>query len=203
MTSVVEICNMALSHTGTDIFIADIDEKNKEARLCKLWYPICRDRLLRTFDWSWAKVVADLAESGTPDSGWQYRYQYPVDALKVLVVAPQDAPLDRRSITRYRWEVTGSGGILSNVYQAQCLYISKVTDPGRFDDTFAYALGVMLAANIAMALTGDIGRTGQLQQAAAAAISDAIATNAGEGYEGPQPDALATQVRFGFTEGGM
>lgn len=201
MTSVVQICNMALSHTGTDLFIADLAEKTKEARLCSLWYPICRDRLLRAFDWSWAKAVTDLAESGTPDSGWEYRYQYPVDALKVLSVVPQGASFDRKSFVRYRWEITASGGIQTNVYQAQCQYISKVTDPAAFDDTFAYALSVMLAANICMPLTTDVSRTSQLEQAAKAAISDAIATNAGEGYEGPQPEALSTQVRFGLVEG--
>lgn len=99
MSSVVEICNRALSELGTQSFIASLDEGSNEAAQCKLWYDNQRQGLLRSAPWGFARrqlvlsQIGDLYPDATSPYPWLWKYAYPADCLKFrYILAPPIIP---------------------------------------------------------------------------------------------------------------
>lgn len=168
MASTIDICNMALARIGHSDRIADLEEKSKAARTCKLFYEQCRDYVLRDFDWPFAMAHIALADLGSPPLNWAYRYQYPNDCLKARYI---NVPGIRRFAEEQLipFEVAaGSNGrvILTDIAAAELVYTKAVTDPTIFDPMFVSALAWKLAAEVAMPLS----------------VEPAIAQSAGQAY---------------------
>ncbi len=206
MPSVVDICNDALSHTGTDIFIASLEEKTKEARLCARWYDRTRDEILRTFRWNFAQRRVILADMGNPPTGWQYRYRYPVDCLFLFRVYPtgeyspsvqQDELVQRTRTFEVASDDDGGRIILTNVPDAEALYTHQVTDPNVFDDLFTMALTFKLAANISMPLVSNPEITEYLRNKTRESLSEAMQVSLSEAQEPPEMEARSVRARFG------
>ena len=107
MTSVIEICNEALSLVGTRSTITSLEEDSAEARQCNLRYATVRDQLLGIHNWEFARKMQSAAllkaapgtpentESGGPwthawpPAPWLYSYSYPTDAIRVRAVVLQ------------------------------------------------------------------------------------------------------------------
>lgn len=201
MPSVVDLCNDALSHTGTDITIASLEESSKEAKICARWYPRVRDELLRSGKglWNFANRRVILAQvAGTPPSGWAYQYRYPVDCLFLGQVFPTGSysPLS----SRHRFEVASDadGGrlVLTDQPEAEAIYVHRITDPNLFDDLFRSCLEYALAAKIAMPLTSDAKMVDYLRNLAKAEASAALEGTLSEAEEGRMPEADSVRVRF-------
>jgi hypothetical protein len=98
MASVVDICNLALSHLGDEATVASIDppEGSQQAEHCQRFYPIARDMMLEMHDWGFAtrRIAAALSATTETISGWQYIYAMPNNALRVFTVLAPDAPDD-------------------------------------------------------------------------------------------------------------
>jgi hypothetical protein len=204
MTSVIDICNRALSHTGTDQAIASLGEKSKEARVCSRWYVASRDQLLRTFAWNFAQRRVVLADMGDPPGGWAYRYRYPTDCVDLQrVFASGDyqpgTELDGLDMAPFRIASDGEGGrlILSNVAQAEALYTARVEDPNLFPADFATTLELTLATNIAMPMLAQPKISDYLASKARQALNEAMAANLNEGHYPNHPDAEWVRDRFG------
>ena len=96
MTSVVDICNMALSEVGNRAqMITSLTESSDEANQCNLWYDTLRRRLLRTAPWGFCRYQTVLAQIGDliPDQTspfpWLWKYAHPSDCIKMrYVVTP-------------------------------------------------------------------------------------------------------------------
>lgn len=95
MTSIIDICNRALSEIGTQSTIASLDEESNEAIQCKLWYDNQRQGLLRSAPWGFARRQVVLSQTGDlyPDDTspypWLWKYTYPADCLKFrYILAP-------------------------------------------------------------------------------------------------------------------
>lgn len=108
MTTTVDIVNRALQAIGTRTTVASLGEQSNEAIQASLIYAQLRDDLLRMAPWNCATNFANLVyitstpgtpentsagtnqwQKGQPPPNWLYEYQYPVDCLKPLWVAPQ------------------------------------------------------------------------------------------------------------------
>ena len=108
MTSVVSICNRALSSIGTRSTIAAITEASTEAKQCNLIYEATRDEVLSMAFWNFARKVltGSLLKSapGTPTNTsapgvvwndtyppppWLFEYTYPSDCIQVRMLQPQ------------------------------------------------------------------------------------------------------------------
>jgi hypothetical protein len=172
-SSVVEICNLALSHAGAGGPIASLSEGSNEARECSLHYATCRDTLLRAHAWGFAQRVADLADTGSAVDGWAYQYQYPADALAIhhvraggydatrMVWADGTLPATLGTAVLYppvpfSVGVTADGTgrtVLTDAYQAVASYTAAVTIVGLFDPIFSDALAFLLASRIIPRLT--------------------------------------------------
>lgn len=152
MTSVNEICNLALSNIGKPA-IASFDEASEEARQCRLHYAITRDTVLQSYPWRFARKMQSLAEApNTWEERWRHAYTRPVDCLKPIRIIPcvdiaddiHDVPFN-----------VGHGFIFCDLSPARLEYTSRFEDPTYFPPLFQDALAWALATRMAMPLTRD------------------------------------------------
>lgn len=205
MPSVIDVCNRALSATGTDQTIAHLDERSKEARLCRQWYQPTLEELLRFFAWSFAQKRIALADTGDPPGDWNYRYAYPDDGVYVSDVYEKGSVMSSRrgldaDADRFPFEVGGptNGGsrsILTNVPDAMCRFTVRIEDPNLMPPDFARALQMSLAANIAMPLVANVKMAQYLYDQAQRALSNAMAVDMNESQEPGNPDADWVKAR--------
>lgn len=160
MTSIVSICNLALSNIGKDN-ISALNEATPEARACNQFYDHVRDMLLQAYPWRWAGRTVSLAEIENDKPGaWAYAYQRPTDCLKISYVRPQysDTPLalDDPKLDAFgvMHEVEGQA-IYTDISPALLRYTARVADPTKFPPLFVEAMGWHLSVRLAMPLTRD------------------------------------------------
>lgn len=144
MASEVQICNLALNKFG-NISITSLEDATKEARACKVFYPLLRDEMLYEHPWNFAMKRADISAqlSDTPDFGYDYAYQLPADCLRVWELSDSDA----------EWEVESGELLVSQSENIYIRYIRKVTEAGRFSPSFVNCLGLRLAAELCTKLS--------------------------------------------------
>ena len=143
MSSVVQICNIALSNLG-EAKIAALTDENERARQCNLRYEDCRDAVLRSHPWNAAVTRAALAANVTaPAWGFAKKFALPADCLRVLDI----------EAFYQSYKVEGRF-VFTDATAVNLLYIAKVTDPTQFDSLLLHAVAMKLASEIAEALTG-------------------------------------------------
>lgn len=171
MTSVVQICNMALSRLGQRRINA-IDEDTNEARACNLHYVELRDREIEAFDWHHTitrKVLAAVPNDRTEE--WDYAYQRPsLMASFIGVLDPDIGTLD----PPFPYLIEGST-IYTNVEKAVGVYAGTSSDPGAWTALFRGALAWCLAREICMSLTEEPQRLELATQSAMQEMSKAQA----------------------------
>jgi hypothetical protein len=167
LASIVDICNTALAHLGSDASISAIDppDGSTEAGYCKRFYPIARRRLIESFSWPFATARVVLAEVTNDSDVWAYAYAVPADCIRPIRILTAG---QLRSILE---ELTNDsdGAIRTTLYdeeagapyqregdvlytheeEAVLLYLRDVTDPTKFSPTFEEALGYQLASFLA------------------------------------------------------
>lgn len=161
MTSVVSICNLALSNLGKDN-IDDLAELSAEARACNQFYAHTRDTLLQAYPWRFAGKTQSLALVANDRKGdWLYAYDRPNDCLKIRWVRPafsEDDPvpkaLNPHDEFKHPYDAEG-GRIYCNLSPAFLRFTFRLTDPTRFSPLFVDALSWHLAVRLAMPLTRD------------------------------------------------
>lgn len=168
MSSVVDICNLALAHIGDDATIASIDppEGSAQAEHCARFYPVARDSLLEMHPWNFALRRISPASLSIPVWSWAYAYAAPSNMLKVLAVLPPSAGSDAES-QPYETESADDGSVIIRTDQetASLRYIVRVDDPTRFPPLFTEALSRLLAAYLAgPVIKGKEGRAAAAQQ---------------------------------------
>ena len=143
MTSIVSICNLALSNIGKDN-IASLSEMSAEARACRQFYDVTRDMLLQAYPWRFAGKTVTLARVANDQAArWSYAYQRPTDCLKIRSMGGGGC-----------FDAQGSL-IYSGASPAVLSYTYRVEDPALFSPLFADALSWQLAVRLAMPLTRD------------------------------------------------
>lgn len=187
MSSVVSICNLALSNLGKDN-ISSVDEASAEARACRQFYEHTRDTLLQVYPWRFAGKTQALAELTNDKPGaWGYSYKRPVDCLKVrwlrqaystVDLYPQDEAIQQ--LTPY--EIEGER-IYAGIGPAFLRYTAKITDPTKFPPLFIDALSAALSVRLAMPLTRDLKVRQDAAQYAVAARQSAEMADANEARE--------------------
>lgn len=159
MSSVVAICNIALSNIGKQN-IEDLSDPNAEARVCRQFYDHVRDMLLQAYPWRFAGKTSSMAEVVNDNpGGWRYAYRRPTDCLKVRWLRTayslgDPCPQSQQIELSHRYDIEGST-IYCDLSPAFLRYTFSVTDPTRFPSLFVEAFGWHLATRIAMPLTRD------------------------------------------------
>ena len=73
MRSIVDLCNLALSHLAQGYVVNELTEPTKHARLCNTFYPICRRELLyNEHQWTFAIKRVRL----NVDAGYEFGTAY-------------------------------------------------------------------------------------------------------------------------------
>jgi hypothetical protein len=186
MTSVVAVCNLALSHLGKDN-INDLAEASAEARACNQFYSFTRDLLLQAYPWRFAgKTLAPASVTNDKPGAWGYAYNRPNDCLKVRWVRPEYSQVDylpRDAGTPEclcdPHEIEGQT-IYCNLSPAFLRYTFRLTDPTRYSPMFIDALALHLAVRLAMPLTRDPKARADAYQLARAMQGQAEAADANE-----------------------
>lgn len=179
MTSVVEICNLALSNIRAGS-INSLDESSLQAQQCKLKYPIFRDFLLAELPWSFNHKIKTLAVLTDDIFNWNYAYQYPSDCLKInrligayeqlsnadsdvisRLIDSQVLPIGnaRRGIPYQVFNIDDNKVIGANESELRVGYSVKTTDPNLFSTSFVLTLSHLLSSELAIPIIGaDVGR---------------------------------------------
>lgn len=199
------ICNLALSHLASSAEVTNIDDdRTKEAKACRRFFDVARDRILRAFPWPFATrieplaLVADYTDDNTAE--WDYSYRYPSEALTLRKL--QNAYHQRSDIraTRVSYRIAGDASgrlVLTDEVDAIAEYTAKVEDPELFDSDFVMTLSFYLASLIAPRVTaGDQFKLGQVAyQHALAELESARAAALREEQDDVEPDAEMILVR--------
>lgn len=195
MASIVDICNMALSHLGSDAVVASISppDGSVEAGHCARFYPLARREALEAAKWTWSKTRQPLAQVTNPSEVWTYAYTMPSDCSSPMRVLQRAAvadfvawPYGSMLLTVDElalWTERGSadfeveGGVLmTHEPDAVLLYTRDVTDTTKFSSTFLTYLSYLLGAY----LSGPIikGQDGMKTALAMRKIADQVLASA-------------------------
>jgi hypothetical protein len=144
MSSVVEICNLALARVGQPP-IVNIDDGDRLSRLCKLHYEPKRDDLLRQYRWKFAIKRQEVPASATPPVfGYANAYTLPSDCLRVLSINELDPEFDP-DLDPSLWDREGNKIVTDEGPPLSVRYIRRVIDPKEFDPSFSNCLSAWLA----------------------------------------------------------
>lgn len=166
MTSVVDICNIALSRIGNGQRIDSLDERSAQAEQCGLFYELTRDTVLRDFNWPFSTKFQTLAQvAASPDATGMYNYTLPEDCLFARRLVNDIWPvnywpygdlchdLPQIPPVPFRVVLGDSTRLISTaVTPATLEYTAKIEDANLFDAQFISALSWKLAVEISLTL---------------------------------------------------
>jgi hypothetical protein len=183
MASDVDICNLALLHLGTRSSISSLTEGSAEANACALVYPVTRDLLLTQHKWGFATRRTALADLGSPPDEWAYRYAYPTDCLLARAI---HQPIGTGGFVPFTvsGDLDPAGNplrvVLTDQARAELIYTARISSAAMFDPGFASALSWLVAAELAVTLTGDRTLAQACVQTATASVAASRAVDANE-----------------------
>lgn len=193
MSSIVQICNLALTKLGA-ARITSLTDDTKQARALNAIYEATRDAELAACPWSFATKRAAIPASATaPDFGWAYSYPLPTDYLALVEVG--------ENYTFYASDVgglfavesdpaTGSLALLTDeASPLNIRYVYKVATSGLYPPLFVQALACRLAAEVAEELTQSLDKRTAAWKERTQAIRDAKRANAIEQPPRLPPDS--------------
>jgi len=195
MASEVQIAKLALQHIGDRWDISDLTESTPEAEQVNLVFADTRDALLRQHPWNFAKKFATPAAlTATVPANWDYAYVYPTDCVRMRSIVD---PLETGVPIKY--EVARNENdvkvVLTDQVDAEFCYTARVTDTTQFDPEFVMAFSYLLAARLAMPLTGERAIMGDMDTLARNIAVAAQETDSNEGIEEDLPEATWIQAR--------
>lgn len=184
MSSIVTICNLALGSIGKEA-ISSIDEASAEAKACKTFYTIALETALQAYPWKWAGETRALAEIvNTKPNRWLHAYQRPTDCLKLRALLDESLMVEQSAGAG----ITAGGHsrflegqvIFCDLKPAYLSFTKRFTDAALFPALFTDALGMALAARIAMPVTRDLKIRNDALTLARQAIGMAQEADSGE-----------------------
>lgn len=210
MASVVQICNMALSHIGSDARVASISppDGSVEAGHCATFYDLARTELLEPGSWAFSLKRASLASLTNTSEAWTYAYAKPSDCMRPLrVLRPsmgvtvfnQDtvyAHIDDRDSAQFDVE----GDVLyTNEPDAVLVYVQDVTDTTKFTASFTATFSFLLAGYLAGPIIkgnegARLGDAMRQRAMSAAEMSAAASANASSAETSIQPTIVAIRA---------
>lgn len=198
MASSTEICNLALGHLGVNKSISSLStEQSQEANACRRFYDISLQRVLRDFDWPFARRYATLGlVEEDPNQEYAYSYRYPSDCVAIRKILSNLRNDTRQSRIHFSLGNDDAGQLVyTDQAEAEIRYTYLETDPDKFPPDFTIAFSYLIAYYIAPSLTGGdpYGVTNRALQSYLAEISRAGANAANE--EQAEEDVLSEYTR--------
>jgi hypothetical protein len=212
MASVVQICNMALSHIGSDARVSSITppDGSVEAGHCATFYDLARTELLEPGNWAFSLKRAHLAEVTNDSEAWAYAYAKPSNCLRALrIPRPKiglnvftidqqvDPHIDDRDSAQF--DIEGDV-IYTNHPDAVLVYVQDVNDSTKFPASFTSALSFNLAGYLAGPIVkgnegARLGDAMRQRAMATAEVSAAASANASSSQtDTTQPTIVAVRA---------
>jgi hypothetical protein len=172
VSTVEELCNLALDAISYPRSIGSIYQGTKEARVALRLYAQTRDDLLAGKDWIFARQTVALSvlkvapvggystvpwTTAYPPLPWIFEYAYPAACIQVRALRPTPAVIPEFMPRPYNFVLgndtaTGQKVILTNLINAQAVITGQITDPSQMDPKFITALVDALALQFQKAL---------------------------------------------------
>lgn len=214
MASQIDILNLALFKLAQSQTIPSITDQSKAATIAVRVWQHAVDMVLTDRRWDWSlKSQSAALDVDDPQPGWNVRYAYPNDCLRLWKIVDRTDLLTNPSLGYwcgfdwppylrhlYGWEKAwGTQGTCVDAHLEGAVFIYSVrmteADTERFPPAFVEALACKLAQFMAPPLIGDVGLNAQtsLEQAYQFALSRASAFDGNEslGHEDVSPSLLA------------
>ena len=195
MSSDVEICNMALAGLGVSQGISALSEAGTAAEQCNLFFVTCRKRVLRDFDWPFARRYYTLGlVAEDPNTDWTYSYRYPATCLSIRSVVGAN----RKDTSRIPYSLGSDASgklIYTDEPEAVVRMTVDITDTELFDPVFVSAFAGLLGSKIGGPLARDPKLVTQSYQFYLADIASARADAQNEGGQDEAPDAESIRAR--------
>lgn len=198
MTSVVSICNMALSNIAKD-GINELNEPTPQAKACNQFYAHTRDLLLQQYPWRFAgKTIALAQVANTKTGAWGYAFNRPNDCLKVRWVRSAYSDIEYQQTEQEQianpFDIEGEL-FFCNLSPAFLRYTFRLTDPTKFPPLFVDALAWHLAVRLAMPVARDPKLRADAWQVARQIQGQAQEADANEVREGHDHSSELVEVR--------
>lgn len=160
MATAIQICNMALSHIGSEAGVTAISPSDgtREADLCATFYDQSRTELIEAGIWPFTLKRAALTATTSASDNWAYTYTKPTDCLRAVRILSASASMTVFAQDAYslhtddrdsaQFDVEGAV-IYSNEPDAVLVYVQDITDTTKFTPAFTSALSFMLAGYLA------------------------------------------------------
>ncbi len=213
MTTVTELCNIALARIGNRNGLVDFaTDTTTEGDMCRIHYPMVRRSILRAHPWNCAVKRAMLTRLAEPPA-FEYQYQFllPDDYLAVVRMSWEadgyisaDRPASgywEQATIAYRIEAsTANAGrrvLLTNQSSCGMEYIADITDSAAFDPMLVNAISMQLAVELAMSLAQNRQMAEMLTQLAQMKLREARSADSQEGApRTPIDDGYWARVRL-------
>lgn len=200
MTTSVGIVNSALFKLGQNP-IMTFDDSSKAARIAKVRYEPLRDVLLRAKKWSFALTRGQLAfDSETPAFGYQYRFPFPTDCLRIIQIGEVFTGMDLsdyRTMDSALYRIEGRAILANSAGPLNVRYQKRVEDPNEFDPTFVESLACYCAYDWAVPITDSAQKKTAAKEEFTMSLRLAVAANAIEVDADPLPDDTWVMARLG------
>ncbi len=204
ITTITQVCNLALSRLGARRLASYESDATVEANACRQQFDLVRDTLLRRHQWDFAtdsKALSKLAE--TPLSEYAAAWQLPGDFVRLIRLSSGDPVNPIMNFTR-----RGRKLLTAEDFDAlELIYVSNGVPIADWDSLFIDAMTCKLAAEIA----ADVAHNPTLATEAmqrleslalpAAQTADARECNSGEnfGTAAMVSQSQLVRARFGRT----
>ncbi len=200
----VRIANMALSNLGAE-HMESFTERSTSAIQAQLWYEFSLLQSLEAADWNFARrrvvlnlhgdtipTASDLAWSGV----WGYRYVYPGDCVAMRKIQHPASPPDDALPFEIETNINGKEKtILTNQQFAVAVYTYNTPHADLYSPYFVQMLSHVLAANMALSLTGSMEIKNFHAQVGITMGNVAASQNLNEAVEKPPRDADWIRLR--------
>lgn len=202
MTSVVDLCNLALSHIGDRATLTSIDppEGSAQAEHCARFWPIARDEMLSMADWGFASQSTALAVQSSEDNPkWSYAFALPADFLvarEAILASDQETTLYPGSP---HFEIASNGlnqpVLYCNSDAVYLRYTRRAADPSIYPGKVVIGAAYLLASYLAGAIVK--GRAGMQTSVAMRQMAERLLTQAST------VDANQSQQSMSFKPAGI
>ena len=187
---------MALANLGQKL-VSSPSENTQTARTANLMYDFVRRNLLRAHDWAfamrWAELAASTVES--PSVNLPYVFALPSNSLFIKKIAYEGIPLHYHFPYNFFNDEQGNKLVACPYGGARVCYVADVENTAVFDPSFVACFALLLAAELAVPITGD-SQLAQLMLAKyQSKLDEARQTNKIEQFEMPEKTSAFVEVR--------
>jgi len=193
----VTLFNLALSSCGTRAAVSSPNENSREAEICRTWYPIVRDHILRAAPWPSTRAEKRLAVLAERDFDLQWTSTDPSPTFTYAYSVPADM-LAPRHLTDYSRFILGvhngtTSAIMTNSEDAILVYTRRQTDPNMWDTQLQLAIAFGLGSFICKPLNGKVSTANAMREEANGLINSARVSAANTDFVAQEssPDWLA------------